>query len=142
VISIDYTLVIQMINFLVLIVILNRFLFKPILNVLDERKRKIQESEGSVKELEDRIAQQWEAYQRQLQGAKVSATVEKERLKGEGLEAERSLLDQVRTDMARSMEEARRRVQEEADKARASLRVQADDIAREIAQKILGRSLQ
>jgi len=142
VISIDYTLVIQMINFLVLILILNRFLFKPILNVLDERKRKIQESEGSVKELEDRIAQQWEAYQRQLQGAKVSATVEKERLKGEGLEAERSLLDQVRTDMARSMEEARRRVQEEADKARASLRVQADDIAREMAQKILGRSLQ
>ena len=141
-ISIDYTLIIQMINFLVLILILNRFLYKPILNVLDERKRKIQDSEGAVKELEDRTAQQWEAYQRQLQEAKVSATVEKEKLKGEGLEAERRLLEQVRTDMARSMEEARRRVQGEADQARESLRVQADGIAREMAQKILGRSLQ
>jgi F-type H+-transporting ATPase subunit b len=142
VISIDYTLAIQMVNFLVLMLILNRFLFRPILNVMDERKRKIGESETSVKELEDRTAQQWEAYQRQLQDAKRSATVEKERLKGEGLEAERKLLEQVRSDVTKSVEEARRRVKDEADKAREVLRVQADGVAREMAEKILGRSLQ
>ena len=141
-INLDYTLLIQMGNFLVLLLILNRFLYKPILNILDERRKRIQDSETSVKELEDRTAQHWDVYQRQLQEAKLAANAEKERLKGEGLEAERRLMEEVRAETGRAVEEARRMIQEEAGLARETLRVQADGMAVEIAQKILGRSLQ
>jgi F-type H+-transporting ATPase subunit b len=142
VINLDLTLVIQMVNFVVLLLILNRFLYKPVLNILDERKGRIQESEKNVRELGEETARQWEAYEKQLQEARLSATAERERLKGEGLEAERKLLDEVRTEAARAVEEARGQLQTEMTKAKDALRAQADGLAVDIAQKILGRSLQ
>ena len=60
-INLDTTLIIQMINFLVLLWILNRFLFKPILDLLDERRGRVQESEERVQNLEAQAAQKWEA---------------------------------------------------------------------------------
>ncbi len=141
-INLDLTLVIQMVNFVVLLLILNRFLYKPVLNILDERKGRIQESEKNVRELGEETARQWEAYEKQLQEARLSATAERERLKGEGLEAERKLLDEVRTEAARAVEEARGQLQTEMTKAKDALRAQADGLAVDIAQKILGRSLQ
>ena len=43
-ININYTLLIQLANFLILMVILNFLLFRPILRVLDERERLVKES--------------------------------------------------------------------------------------------------
>jgi F-type H+-transporting ATPase subunit b len=130
-----------MLNFLVLMLILNRFLYKPILNILEDRKRRIRDGEEKVQDLEQRAAQQWEGYQKQLQEAKISATVEKERIKGEGLEAERRLLEEARTEASRSVEEARRKIQEEVSRARDFLKGQANNMALEMAEKILGRGL-
>ena len=140
-IKIDESLLIQMLNFLVLMWILNRFLFKPILNILEERKKRIRDSEERVLDSEQRAAQQWEAYQRQLQEAKISATAEKERIKGEGLEAERHLLEEARSEASRSLEEARRKIEEEVSKASGFLRGEAKGMALEMAEKILGRGL-
>ncbi len=137
----DSTLLLQMLNFLVLMWILNRLLFKPILNILDERKRRVQESEEKVTDLEQKAAQQWDAYQRQLQEAKVAASVEKERIKGEGLEAERRLLEEVRNQAARAVEESRREIGEQAGKAREFLKGQAKMVAQEMAERILGRAV-
>ncbi len=141
-ITLDKTLILQMVNFLILLWILNRFLYKPILNILEERKRKIQAAEKDVQELGERTSRQWEQYQRQLQEAKASANAEKERLKAEGGEAERRVLEAARAEAARSLEEARRMIQEESVRARELLRVQAEGIAAEMAHKVLGRGLQ
>ncbi len=140
-IKIDESLLIQMLNFLVLMWILNRFLFKPILNLLEERKKRIRDSEEKVRDSEQRAAQHWEAYQRQLQEAKVSAATEKERIKGEGLEAERRLLEEARSEASRSLEEARRKIEEEVSKASGFLRGEVKGMALEMAEKILGRGL-
>jgi F-type H+-transporting ATPase subunit b len=142
VINLDQTLIIQMINFLILLWILNRFLYKPILKILDERRGKIHASETEVEELKARAAGQWESYQRQLQEARIEANAEKERIKAEGAEAERRLLEEARAEAARLLEDSRRMIQEEVLKARDLLRAQAGAVASEMASKILGRSLQ
>jgi F-type H+-transporting ATPase subunit b len=141
VISLDKTLILQMINFLILLLILNHFFFKPILDMLQQRRGRIQESEKRVSELEAEAAQQWEAYQRQLQEAKIEANAEKERIREEGIEAERKLLEDVRAETQQIVEEARRGIEEEAAKARQFLQSQAEGIALEMAEKILGRGL-
>ncbi len=43
-ISVNFTLLVQLANFLILLVILNFLLFKPILRVLDEREALVKES--------------------------------------------------------------------------------------------------
>ena len=45
----------QVVNFLILLFILKRFLYKPILRVLEERKRKIEESLKNSEEIEKRL---------------------------------------------------------------------------------------
>jgi len=141
VIQLDYTLLIQMGNFLVLLWLLNKFLYKPILGVLDERRRRMEASERSVRELQERTSIQWEQYQAELQKAKSAAAAEKEKLKAEGTEAERKLLEQARLEASRSVEESRKTLEEQLQQARQALRAQADSLGLEMAEKILGRGL-
>lgn len=51
-----FLLAAQAVNFLVLLLILNRFLYKPVLKTLKERKDKIAESLREVAEIEKRLA--------------------------------------------------------------------------------------
>jgi len=141
VIQLDYTLLIQMGNFLVLLWLLNKFLYKPILGVLDERRRRMEASERSVREFQERASIQWEQYQAELQKAKSAAAAEKEKLKAEGTEAERKLLEQARLEASRSVEESRKILEEQLQQARQALRAQADTLGLEMAEKILGRGL-
>ncbi len=47
----------QVVNFLILLFILKKFLYKPILKVLDERKQKIEDSLRNAEKIEERLAQ-------------------------------------------------------------------------------------
>ncbi len=47
----------QVVNFLVLLFILKKFLYKPILKVLEERRKKIAESLQNAEEIEKRLSQ-------------------------------------------------------------------------------------
>jgi len=141
VIQLDYTLLIQMANFLVLLLILNKFLYKPILNLLDERRRRLEDSEKLVSDLKEKISRQWEQYEAELQRARISALAEREKLKAEGSEAERKLLEEAREQASKLMHEARRRLDEESQKAREVLKAQAQTLGLEMAEKILGRQL-
>jgi F-type H+-transporting ATPase subunit b len=40
-ISLDRTILVQMANFIILVLVLNHLLYKPLLKILDERKEKI-----------------------------------------------------------------------------------------------------
>ncbi len=51
----DYTLLIQIVTFLVLIYILNLLLFKPILNIIDRRKKQLEELENEIKLFNDSV---------------------------------------------------------------------------------------
>ncbi len=48
-------LVAQVVNFLILLFILKKFLYKPILRVLDERRKKIEESLKNAEEIEKKL---------------------------------------------------------------------------------------
>jgi len=47
----------QVVNFAVLLFILKRFLYKPILKVLEERKKRIEESLKNAEEIEKRLVE-------------------------------------------------------------------------------------
>jgi len=57
----DYTMLIQMIIFLALIFVLNILLYKPILSIIDRRKKQLEESENEIKlfneSVEKRVAE-------------------------------------------------------------------------------------
>lgn len=62
-------LIAQVVNFLILLFILKRFLYKPILKVLEERKKKIAESLKNASEIEKKLEQITEDREKKLQKA-------------------------------------------------------------------------
>mgnify|MGYP003395159155 CR=1 FL=1 len=65
----------QVVNFLILLFILKKFLYKPILKVLDERKKKIADSLKNAEEIEKRLLQTEEEKEKIL--AKTSQEAQK-----------------------------------------------------------------
>lgn len=60
-----FTVVAQIINFLILVFLLRRFLYGPITRAMDERQARIAEQIAEAEELKRQAAEEVEAYQRQ-----------------------------------------------------------------------------
>ena len=63
----------QVVNFLILLFILKRFLYKPLLKVLDERKKKIADSLKNAEEIEKRLLMTEEEKEKILAKTQVEA---------------------------------------------------------------------
>ena len=140
-INLDWTLFVQMINFLVLLFILNHLLYKPVLKILDERKNKINDAANTVKELERSSEEKLTLYHEQIQAAKIEALSQKEKIKAEGVEARSNLIDQVKEESDKILLQTREGIEKEAALVREALRRQSEEMATAIAEKLLGRNL-
>jgi F-type H+-transporting ATPase subunit b len=140
-IDIDWTLFAQIINFLLLVFLLNVVLFRPIRNAIKDRQAKLlaQEAEFNLlmdqgRSLEDEIKEKLAAARREGAGAR-------ETLKQEGAQAEASLLEEVKRQVEVEWATVEKKIKADVAKARKSLHNQAQTFAQLLATKILGREL-
>ena len=127
----------QVINFLLLLYLLNRFLFKPVLARIDERSQKI------GKGLEDAEVA---ARDRELARAEREAAVSEARKEAATVianankiatETRDEILAKAREDAERVTERAREEINAEKDKAMAELRAHVADLALDAAAKLV-----
>src|SRR2546422_2093411 len=137
----DQTFLIQIVLFVALWLVLKRWWFEPALRVITERRAR---SEGAVREAQavqaeaERLRREHAAAleaakseaQREVQGMLRDAEVEQKRLVAEASADAQRLLGGVRV-----------RIGEDVATARRELRSQVQDIAREVARKVLGRAI-
>jgi F-type H+-transporting ATPase subunit b len=138
-IDIDWTLYAQIINFLLLVFLLNVVLFRPIRNAIKERQAKLlaQETEINLltdqgRSLEDEIKEELAAARRAGAG---------ETLKQEGVQAEATLLEEVKRQAELEWATVEKKIKADMAKARKSLQTQTQSFAQLLATKILGREL-
>ncbi|MCX5829411.1 MAG: ATP synthase F0 subunit B [Deltaproteobacteria bacterium] len=141
-VDINLTLFVQMANFLVLIVILNYLLYKPILAILDKRKMRLDESEGEIKRLNATVEQKAAEYEEKLRVAKQDALGKKNEILKEAADSAKAIIDERRSKIPAMLAEFQGKVGQEVDAARRILKDQSQKISAEIAEKVLGRSLQ
>lgn len=141
-VDINLTLFVQMANFLVLIVILNYLLYKPILAVLDRRKMRLDESEGEIKRLNETVEKKAVEYEEKLRLAKQDALDKKGEILKEAADSAKAIIDERRSKIPAMLAEFQGKVGQEVDAARRILTDQSRKISAEIAEKVLGRSLQ
>ena len=141
-ISIDFTLLIQMVNFVILMFILNLLLYKPVLGIIDKRKKNLQDIEEEIKRLNQSVDERMAAYEEKLRLAKVQALEKKQEIMAEGAEQAKSFIEAAKGDIPGMMEKFHADMNREVDEARRILTNQSRKISIEIAEKLLGRSLQ
>jgi len=131
----------QVVNFLLLLYLLNRFLFKPVLARLDERSSKI------GKGLEDAEVA---ARDRELARAEREAAVTEARKEAADMlarankiaeDTRKEILDQARAEAEKVTARAREEIVAEKDRAMAEIRSQVADLALMAAGKLVQRQM-
>ncbi len=140
-VSLDYSLGIQIVNFILLIFILNILLYKPILDMIDKRKRRFEDSETEIKRLQETVERKMAAYEERLQKAKAAAVEQKNEVIRQGTEEAKAVIDAVKAEIPGMMEAFQARMNGEIGAAKKILTDHSQRLSVEIAEKILGRSL-
>ena len=139
--NIDATFFIQVINFLILIAVLNWLLVKPTLRVLEERRARVEGSEEEARRLTDEADKNIAEYERGLAEARIDAGKQKERIRTEGIERENEIIRAAREQSRKTVEDMKQRIEKEAHEASSVMKNEVKALSAQIAEKVLGRSI-
>ena len=140
-IKLDWTLFLQFANFMILLVVLNVLLFKPLRAVLAARKTTIDGDLAQARATEAQIQAQVAEYEAKLQDARQRGGQERTALRQAAVAEEARLLGVANEAASRRLQELKGQVADEAATARQALRSETEVLARQIAGKVLGRSV-
>jgi F-type H+-transporting ATPase subunit b len=140
-IDIDWTLYAQIINFLLLVFLLNVVLFRPIRNGLRVRQAKLLAEEAEINVLTDQGRSLEDEIKEELAAARRDGAGAREALKQEGAQAEATLLEEVKRQVEMEWATVEKKIKADMAKARKSLQTQTQSFAQLLATKILGREL-
>ncbi|MEK6693689.1 MAG: ATP synthase F0 subunit B [Nitrospirota bacterium] len=128
-------------NFLALLLFLNFFLFKPVLNLLLERSEKISKSLEEAKEIQRRSEEAMAELNKEIASAREKGRNLFLKLQKEGFAEQRRLLDKSKDNALETIEKTKGELKGDTEKARALLREEAGRLSLEIARKVLGREI-
>ncbi|MDP6605878.1 MAG: F0F1 ATP synthase subunit B [Dehalococcoidia bacterium] len=134
-------LIAQLVNFLILLVVLRLFLYRPLLNMLDERKRRISEGLNRAEEAAVQASASEDEARRVIDEARAEGreAVQRSQEAAERLRAE--LEERAREQAEQIVERAREEVQAERDRAIQLLHEGFADLTISAAERVIGQSL-
>jgi len=129
------------ITFLILLFLLRKIAWKPLLNALQSREEKIQSSLERAEKAKEEAERLLEENRTNLQRAEDQAhqVIREGRAVAEKLKNE--ILEKANASSRRMIEQAKEEIQREKDVALAELRREVVDLAIQVASKILGEEL-
>lgn len=137
----DWSVSIQIVNFLFLIIALNLLLYRPIRRILKERKEKTRGMEQAVQNADQSVLEKEAAFAKAIRDARARGLKEKEAMIQAAAAEERRLIEGINAKAQADLEEMRRKIQADAERARQSLQQEIGAFAGQITQKILGRAV-
>jgi F-type H+-transporting ATPase subunit b len=137
----NLTLLISDIAFFLLLFFIARYLYRPIMQVLEARTKRIAEGLRAADEAKrDREAAEKE-YQERLAEARREGQALLDRIAKQGEDLRKELEAKARTQAEALIAKARAEIQQEREKAVQDLRSQVADLAVMAASRIIGESL-
>ncbi|PIE55868.1 MAG: hypothetical protein CSA34_06885 [Desulfobulbus propionicus] len=141
-ITIDITLVLHIINMIVLMFVLNAVLYKPVLGILEQRKEKIASLHGDIERFRQDARQRQAEVEEQMREASSRAKKALDGARSEAQAAGSEKLAAIRSEMDEGKEQQLAEIRVQVDTAGKQLQGNVAGFAREMAEKILGRSLE
>jgi len=140
-ISLDKSLIVQVVNFLILLFILQRLLYKPLLAKMEERTGAIKRSLDEAQAARAEAVRQQEENAAQLRAAYAEAASIREQALREAEEAGRKQLEAAQAQSRKLVEDTKAQLDGEIRRAREELRRETTDLALAAAEKLVRRTL-
>ena len=139
--SINETLVVQLLSFLIFLFVINRIMFRPLRRTMDEREdylksinNEIVEAEGELERIARRIEDQESAL-------KLEAFELKDKLEESGKQEAAEIITSASEEIAGLRQTAARQIDYQISEARGHLKRESEALAMNIMEKILTRRL-
>jgi|TARA_B100001769_G_scaffold54974_1_gene39849 F-type H+-transporting ATPase subunit b len=136
--NINATLLAQAVVMIVFVAICWRYIYPPILSVMQEREKKISDGLEAAKKADDSLEEAKLAFDKELNQAKAEAAeiLEKANARASKIVSDASL--KAESEAEKIMASAETAIENETNKAKEELRQQMSDIIIDTTQKILG----
>jgi F-type H+-transporting ATPase subunit b len=138
-IKFDLTLLFQFLNILILVILLNFLLFKPVLRALDKRKSVLDARARKAKEAGDNVKQLQRTYDEEAKAKRKPVLENKEVVLAQARDASMQIVDKARTELADELIRVREGVAEERRQAFETLHASVERLSQEVTNKVLGR---
>ena len=139
--DINSSLWIQIVNFLILLLLLNVLLFKPIRSILAKRNAAFESLSKAIDDFKNRLEASRIAIEKSMLLARKEGLTEKDALKSQGLKEENGILQQTSSVVEDKIGKARSDIELQMVAIRKRLEKDVPDFSIELAEKILGRSV-
>lgn len=137
--SVNKTVIIEIIIFIAAIFILNKLVFKPFIELIDRREKLTKGALHEAKEVEEKVKDIIREYETKINEARVVALEERSKIVKEAETAANGIISQAREETAGLVEEAKHKLETETLAIKEKLKGDVQILAKEIASKILGR---
>ncbi|MFN3198447.1 MAG: hypothetical protein ACE366_08535 [Bradymonadia bacterium] len=138
-IDIDATFFIQLGLFLALLMIMRGLVFKPFLEADARRTEKTEKTRQEARVLDARASELSSRYDEEYGAARTQASSARAALRGEGLDAKEAAIAKATAETTAHLDEVRAGIKADVESARQSMLGQVDDLAKQVAEKIIGR---
>jgi F-type H+-transporting ATPase subunit b len=135
----DGTLILHGLIIIMMVVVLNRTLFRPISRILEERDRRTRGLLSEAEQTVRRIDQSLRQYEQSLRGARAEGYQLLERQRAEAIRERERQIVSARELLSKQTSIEKQQIKSEAEVARTTLSKEASKIALRISSQILGR---
>jgi F-type H+-transporting ATPase subunit b len=140
-INLDKSLLIQVVNFLVLLFILWKLLYKPLVAKMEERTQAIKKSLEEAQAARVDAERQRQEHAAQIQAALGEAQAIRSTALKEAAEEQRRLVEAARAEAGRLVQTAKTEMEQDIRRARQQLQQEVGDLAVQIAERLIKKSL-
>ena len=136
-----FGLIAYAINFTILVVLLRVLLYRPVKQLLDNRKQRIAEGLDAAERAAADAAEQRAGFERELDEARGTAQAEVAKLAQQAEQVRHEVLQAAEQEAAEIKARAREEMEQERRQAAAELEQQAAELAMAISRKVVGAAL-
>ena len=137
----DYTFVIQIALFVVLWIVLKRFWFDPALRIVRERAARSDGAIAEARAIQAEAERLRAEHAAALDQVRAEAQRDMQHIVHEAEAEQKRIIEEAREEAQRTITDVRAKIAEDVAVARQDLRESAQDIARIVAEKVLGRGV-
>jgi len=140
-IDLDGSFFVQLAIFFVAFLILRGLVFRPVMALFDAREQAMDGSKRLAEQLTQQAEQTREGFETKLRDVRKRANDERDENRAKAQQLARELTDKARRENTALLSSARARLEMEARDARQKAQAEVPGLARQIAEKLLGRSV-
>lgn len=139
--EINATLIAQIINFLILVFILKKLAYKPLMEMMEARQTSIADNLATAERDKQAAADMKREYQEQLTAARTEAQAIVDKAMKQAEKNKEEIIEEARVEHARLLKAAQEEIAREREMALAELRAEVVGLSMAAAAKIIEKNL-